>query len=183
MKVLQTKFDGHYFRSRLEARWAVFFKCLGIPYLYEPEGFDLEEAGYYLPDFFLPGIPCRNLPKNQKGIWIEVKPCAPDKTYRKKLWSLVEHTQHTLILLIGAVSTGEDVVEEFEEYRLAEARDHLWSVHDTGMIWHQCHDCGKVKIDWGHKNETCYDCGWRSSPEHTLIPFAVTAALSERFGT
>jgi hypothetical protein len=44
------------FRSRLEARWAVFFDACGIKYEYEPEGFDLGNGVYYLPDFYLPEV-------------------------------------------------------------------------------------------------------------------------------
>lgn len=51
IKPIQTYYDGHLFRSRLEARWAVVFKSLGVPYEYEPEGFDLGDGLYYLPDF------------------------------------------------------------------------------------------------------------------------------------
>ena len=47
---IQTFYDGRFFRSRLEARWAVVFKTLGVPYEYEPEGFDLGGINY-LPDF------------------------------------------------------------------------------------------------------------------------------------
>ena len=180
MKVLQTKFDGHHFRSRLEARWAVFFKELEIPYLYELDGFDLDEAGYYLPDFFLPGVPSRNYRK-QKGIWIEVKPVPPDQIYCRKLSAVVIDTHHSLILLIGAVSSGENAVEEFKEYGWYE--DYNTASWDEGMIWHKCYKCGKVKIDWGYEYRDCFDCDGRADSEHPSITAAVTAALSERFGT
>jgi hypothetical protein len=35
---IQTHYNGYHFRSRLEARWAVFFDECGIRYQYEPEG-------------------------------------------------------------------------------------------------------------------------------------------------
>jgi hypothetical protein len=47
---IQTAYHGCLFRSRLEARWAVFFDTLQIPWEYEPEGFQTS-AGPYLPDF------------------------------------------------------------------------------------------------------------------------------------
>ena len=53
IKPIQTYYDGHLFRSRLEARWAVVFNALHVPYEYEPEGFDLGDELYYLPDFGL----------------------------------------------------------------------------------------------------------------------------------
>lgn len=62
IKAIETRYAGCRFRSRLEARWAVFFDALGIEWDYEPEGFELE-SGRYLPDFLLPDC----------GTWIEVK--------------------------------------------------------------------------------------------------------------
>lgn len=50
IKAIQTQYKGYNFRSRLEARWAVFFDALGLPWEYEPEGFELS-CGKYLPDF------------------------------------------------------------------------------------------------------------------------------------
>ena len=40
-KAIETIYNGFRFRSRLEARWAVFFDNLSVKYRYEPEGFDL----------------------------------------------------------------------------------------------------------------------------------------------
>lgn len=63
LKPIETVYDGYRFRSRLEARWAVFLNSLGVPYEYEKEGYDLDGL-WYLPDFWLPTLNC----------WIEVKP-------------------------------------------------------------------------------------------------------------
>lgn len=64
---IETRYAGCRFRSRLEARWAVFFDHLDIRWQYEPEGFIVPvpggEATPYLPDFHLPDC----------GTWIEVK--------------------------------------------------------------------------------------------------------------
>lgn len=54
MKAIETEYNGYRFRSRLEARWAVFFDALGIRYEYEPEGYVLSDGSKYLPDFYLP---------------------------------------------------------------------------------------------------------------------------------
>ncbi len=53
LKAIQTRYKGHKFRSRLEARWAVFFDVAGIKWIYEHEGFVINNTPY-LPDFFLP---------------------------------------------------------------------------------------------------------------------------------
>ena len=50
---IETLYGGILFRSRLEARWAVFFDALGIEWRYEAEGYNLP-SGWYLPDFWLP---------------------------------------------------------------------------------------------------------------------------------
>lgn len=50
---IPTTYAGVTFRSRTEARWAVFFDQLDIPWDYEPEGYQLK-AGWYAPDFWLP---------------------------------------------------------------------------------------------------------------------------------
>jgi hypothetical protein len=59
---IETAYASCRFRSRLEARWAVFFDDMGIPWKYEPEGFDIC-GRRYLPDFYLP----------ESATWIEVK--------------------------------------------------------------------------------------------------------------
>lgn len=64
IKAIETRYKGYRFRSRLEARWAVFFDTLGLKWEYEKEGFDLGQRGYYLPDFWLKSLKC----------WIEIKP-------------------------------------------------------------------------------------------------------------
>lgn len=54
IKAIETYYKGYRFRSRLEARWAVFFDSIGIPYEYETEGYVLQDGTKYLPDFYLP---------------------------------------------------------------------------------------------------------------------------------
>lgn len=75
IKAIETEYNGYKFRSRLEARWAVFFDALGIEYQYEPEGFDLGDGIWYLPDFYLKNV-CRrgwNEDEKEKGVWVEAK--------------------------------------------------------------------------------------------------------------
>lgn len=51
IKAIQTEYKGYLFRSRLEARWAVFFDACGVDWGYEPEGYDLGNGLYYLRIF------------------------------------------------------------------------------------------------------------------------------------
>jgi len=80
IKAIETVYNGYLFRSRLEARWAVFFDSLGIKYDYEPEGFDLGNAGYYLPDFLIDNGECE--------CYIEIKPKKLSKIEIAKLQAL-----------------------------------------------------------------------------------------------
>jgi len=65
-RALPTKYPkdhGILYRSRGEARWAVFFDRLGIVFDYEYQGFATGREAY-LPDFLLAG----------QALWAEVKP-------------------------------------------------------------------------------------------------------------
>lgn len=57
-KAVETVYKGYRFRSRLEARWAIFFDSLGIKWEYEPEGIVLSNGKSYLPDFYLINFNC-----------------------------------------------------------------------------------------------------------------------------
>lgn len=63
LRAIETRYRGYRFRSRLEARWAVFFDNLGLQWEYEPEGFELPGGVRYLPDFYLPAL----------DVWVEIK--------------------------------------------------------------------------------------------------------------
>lgn len=52
IRSIEAIYDGYRFRSRTEARWAVFLKTLGVSFQYEAEGLDLDGA-WYLPDFWI----------------------------------------------------------------------------------------------------------------------------------
>lgn len=52
---IETRYAGCRFRSRLEARWAVFFDTLGVEWQYEPQGYLVNDKPY-LPDFYLPKL-------------------------------------------------------------------------------------------------------------------------------
>jgi hypothetical protein len=58
MQAIETRYKGYRFRSRLEARWAVYFDALGVDWAYEPEGFVLDDGTWYLPDFYIKDWNC-----------------------------------------------------------------------------------------------------------------------------
>jgi len=72
LKPIETKYKGYRFRSRLEARWAVFFENMGLDWSYEVEGFQLPNGLWYLPDFFVKGH------KTGFDYYYEIKPKGSD---------------------------------------------------------------------------------------------------------
>ena len=91
IKTIPTTYNNIKFRSRLEARWAVFFDQLGIKYLYEFEGFELENREWYLPDFYLP----------EYGIYCEVKPSIIEVDENINTFNEFAKGRYWLLLLVG----------------------------------------------------------------------------------
>lgn len=98
IKAIETRYKGYRFRSRLEARWAVFFDALGIKWEYEKEGYDLGDGGWYLPDFWL--SPAAHL-KNGEGVWLEIKGIEPTQEELSKLAALAYTTNSIAHLVCG----------------------------------------------------------------------------------
>jgi hypothetical protein len=128
MKAIETEYRGYRFRSRLEARWAVFFDVLDIEWEYEPEGFDLGNAGYYLPDFYLRGL----------GTWIEIKPKGdPSGDAYEKMWAF----DGRLIILAGTPGRIDGTWDD----------RHPYDGHVSGdfqYVWCECPGCGSIDIQF-----------------------------------
>lgn len=102
-KAIETRYNGFRFRSRLEARWAVFLDALKINYRYEPEGFELPSVRY-LPDFLLP------LPEPK--VWIEIKPEVPTtedacRSLFQKSFELSRGTKQHVVTIFGDPYPGQ----------------------------------------------------------------------------
>lgn len=102
INAIETRHNGYRFRSRLEARWAVFFEAIKEPYLYESEGFKLRSViskgehlepweTWYLPDFFLP----------RKKMWVEIKPIQPTRDEKIRCEILCLNSRQDVVMLIG----------------------------------------------------------------------------------
>jgi hypothetical protein len=98
IKAIETEYKGYRFRSRLEARWAVCFDKLGLEWVYESEGFVLDDGITYLPDFYL-AFPIFNRP----GLYVEIKPSMPlpGSIEIKKLNSFNSDLTRLIVLLRG----------------------------------------------------------------------------------
>ena len=96
IKAIETQYKGYKFRSRLEARWAVFFDAIGADWEYEKEGYELEDGTRYLPDFWL-----RFHEELDWGAFIEIKPTAPNDEEISKLYMLAKGTDQTVMAFWG----------------------------------------------------------------------------------
>lgn len=90
IKAIETEYAGCLFRSRLEARWAVFFDSLGISWEHEPEGFETS-VGNYLPDF--------RITVGAAPYWFEVKP--PGYEYDSRHWGFAVESGQDLVIAEG----------------------------------------------------------------------------------
>lgn len=82
-----------YFKSKAEARWAVFFDALRLPWLYEPKPFTTSRGGY-VPDFLLPTW----------DVWWEVKGAAPIQAAVNAAASVVGQTGQPLCISWGQMA-------------------------------------------------------------------------------
>lgn len=97
MQALETEYRGIKYRSRTEARWAVYLDELRVTYNYEPEGFDLG-GEWYLPDFWLPS----------PGMWFEVKGIEPNERERRLACALSKASRCPVVIAVGPPPIVED---------------------------------------------------------------------------
>lgn len=101
IKPIETVYKGHRFRSRTEARWAVFFDTIGLQWHYETEGYELGlSKTWYLPDFYMPTW----------DKYVEIKSLnQPTVEEIKKAALLVQHSGKPVLMLIGQPWPGDYV--------------------------------------------------------------------------
>lgn len=124
LRALPTNYAGRRFRSRLEARWAIFFDACGIPFQYEPEGYDLP-SGPYLPDFYLTTF----------GLFFEVKGEEPTERERALCLELAETAQR--VVLLGVGQPEESARVQLFDPRGDEGREYAIAVDSDvdGCFW------------------------------------------------
>lgn len=165
---IPTKYKGYNFRSRLEARWAVFFDYMNIQYHYEIEGFQLE-SGLYLPDFYLPRF----------KMFAEVKPCGFSSLEYDHLFNLSKATNKVCLMLVGP--------PDFKSYKsvyVEKGDTDYWDCHNC--IDHRyylvSHYFKENNFWWSHEGADY--CEFFSEEGYYGDDYvdAVYAARGERFG-
>jgi hypothetical protein len=92
IQAIETVYKGYRFRSRLEARWAVYLDAIPAEWQYEAEGYENEDGVRYLPDFYLPGY----------GVYLEIKGRHPSEVEKQKMRMLGWHGPHPVFCFVGS---------------------------------------------------------------------------------
>jgi len=178
IKAIETIYNGYKFRSRLEARWAVFFDALGIKYEYEKEGYDLGELGWYLPDFWLPDL----------KMWVEVKGQSPTDEECEKMSALVLGVKGrgaivTQIPEDNSLSWNDNYEGMSYRYQdgigFGDKPDEPGVCEDCTYYFCKCSECGKIGFHFDGRIRQC-QCGEHCRDDDTLIA-AYTKARQARF--
>ncbi len=165
-KPLDTRYKGYLFRSRLEARWAVFYDALHLNWIYEMEGFDLGGGLTYLPDFFFPDL----------KIWIEIKAQRPTKVEMTKVERLAKLSGQRVYIFFG-------VIPYYNGVHLEQTFDSAWVYYPHGgwdgdYWWCECPTCHQLGIEFeGAEDRICREkC--KGAPPFT-IPISFSAAYQK----
>lgn len=143
MKAIETHYKGYRFRSRLEARWAVFLDAVGVAYDYEKEGFDLDGL-YYLPDFWVPGVG-----------WIEIKPneelsdeeSEKARRFQRLLWAMRCADPDALWSDLYYILCGTPWLDRYSIFSVWQhAGDNSLEICKRDDRWTDCPLCGRVNI-------------------------------------
>lgn len=138
LRAIQTEYHGYLFRSRLEARWAVFFDALGLKWEYEAEGYELP-SGRYLPDFKLPDY----------RMFVEVKPQPPLRDSREvRVATELSHASGLAVVIASGDPYGAFVGTWLaKDYRrvVSGSRDFnlVASALPTGITFNRIYDIGR----------------------------------------
>lgn len=108
IKAIETRYAGCRFRSRLEARWAVFFDTLGVEWEHEPEGFETS-AGRYLPDFRLPSL--------GENTWFEVKGPSTSDADKRRMEAFAAEALAKLFIAEGSLPDPRLLDDHGHPYR------------------------------------------------------------------
>lgn len=168
---IETRYAGCRFRSRLEARWAIFFDALNLAWEYEREGFDLA-VGRYLPDFWLPTL----------DAWYEVKGALPTHRENAVAEDLSEHTGKPVYIAWGDIPQSAD--RRTGDIQITGWDSTSGPYADAGYAWCVCPcGCHQVGIEFEGRGARIHlDRGGRGhTGDHRRILHAYQQARSARF--
>lgn len=157
IKAIETRYAGCRFRSRLEARWAVFYERMGIKWEYEPQGF-LIDGQPYLPDFWLP----------EHETWIEIKGAEADLGYGDLLAKFAEAADKPIVMFTGPIPAPGSFNGHKRGAEPCTGEVFYPDGWDNDQRWWICWRCGKPYIAFGFSDGhmRCRDRGCRERKTH-----------------
>lgn len=159
IKAIETRYKGHRFRSRLEARWAVFFDVAGIKWIYEQQGFEID-GRTYLPDFYLPDFG-----------YFEVKGGHEyDKGFMQKFANQVGEPLFMAFDEVPVPESGSGYLKGFVPNSYLADENLMWWGFDDMFL--ECQGCGKITIQnsvYDTIKGNCCDGFREISLEHALL--------------
>ena len=162
-RIIPTRYDGILYRSRTEARWAVFLDAIGTSHHYEPDGFDFGDIRY-LPDFYLPAT----------DLYVEIKGSVPTPDERRKTMLLSAATHSRVVVFSGPPEPRQDDSEHVMLWQ-----DGRYSGHATLAF---CEPCGRIGVHAGGWDDRC-GCRARLQWNHPKLVMGAERARSHRFET
>jgi len=151
LKNIPTTYAGVEFRSRLEARWALFFDLIRLPWQYEAEGFQVP-SGWYVPDFFLPTV--------RGGMWFEIKwerPNALESAFCGELCAMTEKDvglQHgPFPQSCAMIESGSAAVWDFYVAESGPRDGERIVCWDCDHRFCLCPKCGKIGFEFEGRGE------------------------------
>jgi hypothetical protein len=125
-RAIDTTYRGYKFRSRLEARVAIFFDSFREPWEYEVEGYELP-SGKYLPDFWLSRLDC----------WLEIKGTRPLPRELQLCRELKEATGKPVAIMHGLPEIPELLDDKYIASRLTVFCDDLTDSSGGESEWEE----------------------------------------------
>tara|TARA_Y100001937_G_C6953724_1_gene255821 strand:- start:57 stop:635 length:579 start_codon:yes stop_codon:yes gene_type:complete len=189
IKALPSWYKGVKFRSRTEARWAVAFSEYKIDWIYEPDGFVLDDDTCYLPDFKISYGGSLASSRGDK-YWVEVKPIAFSIEELTKAWKLCKNTNTPVLLLVGNPSHKTYVYLDNGELAWKEPLEKIGvdlSYFDCKVFWENDHlyvGVGGSTPDWDFTNrfkETFSEPFGEDDSPYCLDQDPVVKALNYKF--
>ena len=194
IQAIETTYEGIKYRSRNEARWGVFFSCLGLDFEYEPEGYEIihnNKKIRYAPDFLI-----RKQHEFDQNLYVEIKPSANKeiiitKDDEAKVFAFGRHEPITTLGSVGDYMNeigcpsgsnyeylspySKDFNPLCEDHTDANGKEIEISC-DCGYLFCQCIYCGCFGFQYFGRSERINCCN--ENTDHKLYNFNSKMILS-----